>query len=89
MLAAEKHPYAKTTFAQFLWNAVNLKFPSPRNAGFYEAMVTARDLISDSVLETESLWTKSYNRDTEVELAFSEGLARPAGYSRGYIQWQK
>lgn len=89
VLAAEKHPKAQTSFAEFLWNAVDVKFPSPRNTRFYQAMKDAVFLVEYSGLETESLWTKSYDRDTEVKLAFKEGLARPAGYSRGYITWQK
>jgi D-arabinose 1-dehydrogenase-like Zn-dependent alcohol dehydrogenase len=89
VLAAEKHPAAVTSFAQFLWNAVDIKFPSPRNDTFYDSMNMAVDLIKCGDIETESLWTKAYDRETEVRLAFSEGLVRPAGYSRGYIEWQK
>lgn len=89
VIAAEKHPAAVTSFAQFLWNAVDVKFPSPRNESFYDSMVFAEELISWGDLETASLWTKSYDRETEVKLAFSEGLARPHGYSRGYIEWQR
>ena len=87
VLAAEKHPAAVTTFSQFLWNAVDVKFPSPRNSTFYDSMLVAETLIRNGDLDTSSLWTKEYNRETEVKLAFSEGLARPAGYSRGYIKW--
>ena len=89
VLAAEKHPKVNTSFAEFLWNAVDVKFPSPRNTSFYRAMEDAVFYVKHGRLETESLWTKSYNRDTEVKLAFEEGLAGPAGYSRGYIEWQK
>lgn len=89
VIAAEKHPNVSTSFAEFLWNAVDVKFPSPRNKSFFDAMTDAVFYINNGILETKSLWTKSYNRDTEVKLAFEEGLARPAGYSRGYIEWQK
>lgn len=89
ILAAEKHPNANLSFAQFLWNAVEMKFPSPRNGTFYDSMVLAEELVRYNELETTSLWTKSYDRDTQVNLGFSEGLLRPPGYSRGYIEWQR
>jgi len=88
VLAAEKHPASVTTFSQFLWNAVDVKFPSPRNITFYDSMFLAENLIKHGDLDTSSLWTKEYNRETEVKLAFSEGLARSSGYSRGYIKWK-
>ncbi len=89
VLAAEKHPKAQTSFAEFLWNAVEIKFPSPRNETFYRSMILAEELITSGDLETEGLWTKSYDRETEVELGFRESVERPPGYSRGYIEWQK
>jgi len=89
VLAAEKHPKATLSFAQFLWNAVNIKFPSPRNALFYGYMILAEELIRYGEIDTKGLWTKSYDRETEVELAFEEGVNRPEGYSRGYITWQR
>ena len=88
VLAAEKHPAVNTTFSQFLWNAVDVKFPSPRNESFYSAMVLAEQLVRSGELQTESLWTKAYDRETQVELAFDEGFWRPEGYSRGYIEWK-
>lgn len=88
VLGAEKHPPATLTFSQFLWNAVNIKFPSPRNEKFYDAMVMAVDLIDNGVFETSTLWTKSYDRDTSVHQAFDDGVNRPHSYSRGYIQWK-
>jgi D-arabinose 1-dehydrogenase-like Zn-dependent alcohol dehydrogenase len=89
VMAAEKHPKASTSFAQFLWNAVDMKFPSPRNSTFYDCMRLAESMVRSGELVTDTLWTKAYDRDTEVKLAFDEGIARPAGYSRGYIRWQK
>jgi threonine dehydrogenase-like Zn-dependent dehydrogenase len=89
VLAAEKHPKAVTSFSQFLWNAVDIKFPSPRNSMFYDYMILAEELIRYDEIDTKNLWTKSYDRETEVELAFNEGINRPPGYSRGYIEWQK
>jgi threonine dehydrogenase-like Zn-dependent dehydrogenase len=89
VLAAEKHPEAQISFSQFLWNAVTIKFPSPRNESFFESMCVANLMVKRGEIQTADLWTKSYDRETEVELAFSEGLARPVGYSRGYIEWQR
>lgn len=89
VIAAEKHPKASISFSQFLWNAVDIKFPSPRNSGFHSAMKLAEMLVCEGVIDTSELWTKSYNRETEVKLAFEEGLNRPANYSRGYIEWQR
>lgn len=89
VLAAEKHPKANISFGQFLWNAVEIKFPSPRNPSFFGSMYMAETMITDGEINVDTLWTKSYDRDTEVKLGFEEGLARPPGYSRGYISWQK
>lgn len=89
ILAAEKHPNANLSFAQFLWNAVEVKFPSPRNATFYDAMILAEELVRYNEIETEGLWTKSYDRETQVFLGFHEGLLRVPGYNRGYIEWQR
>ena len=87
ILAAEKHPAVSTTFSEFLWNAVDVKFPSPRNTTFYSAMCLAEELVTYGEIDPAPLWTKSYSRDTEVKLAFEDGLNRPLGYSRGYITW--
>jgi D-arabinose 1-dehydrogenase-like Zn-dependent alcohol dehydrogenase len=87
ILAAEKHPAANITFGQFLWNATNIKFPSPRNEHFYSYMEEAVSMIQDGLIDVSTLWCKSYDRETEVELAFSEGLHRAPGYGRGYINY--
>jgi threonine dehydrogenase-like Zn-dependent dehydrogenase len=89
VLAAEKHPAATLTFGQFLWNATNIRFPSPRNYYFYDCMVEAVESIKSGEIDVSTLWTKSYDRETEVELAFKEGLHRAPGYGRGYIEWQR
>lgn len=88
VMGAEKHPAATLTFAQFLWNAVNIKFPSPRNETFYNSMKLAEELITSGYIQSDTLWTKSYDRDTGVKTAFEEAVNRPGGYSRGYITWQ-
>jgi len=87
ILAAEKHPEMILPMSVLLWNAVSILFPSPRNATFIHAMATAVDMIEDNVIDTSTMWTKAYDRDTGVKQAFEDGLNRPEGYQRGYIQW--
>lgn len=87
VIAAEKHPFTKTTFAQFLWNSVNVSFPSPRNDLFHQHMKTAVDMVMENSLDFGTFWTKKYSRDTEVKQAFEEALDRPQNYSRGYVAW--
>jgi len=70
-----------------LWKAVTVNFPSPRNPNFIECMRLAEAWITNGVLEVDSFWTRSYNRTTEWQKAFADGLNRPNGYSRGYIEW--
>ena len=50
-------------------------------------MQMARYFIENGYLEVDSFWTKCYNRTTEWEQAFADGVNRPSGYSRGYIKW--
>jgi D-arabinose 1-dehydrogenase-like Zn-dependent alcohol dehydrogenase len=76
-----------TDFANLLWKACTVVFPSPRNPDFKTAMETARDMISAGKLKIDKFWTRRYNRSKEWKLAFEEGLHRPKGYSRGYIEW--
>jgi hypothetical protein len=47
----------------------------------------AKHWIENGYLEVDSFWTKGYNRDTEWQQAFADGVDRPNGYSRGYITW--
>lgn len=89
IIGAEKHPAATTTFGNFLWSAVTLKFPSPRNTMFYSCMQYSLAMINRNIINVDNLWTKGYDRETEVKKAFEEGFNRPKGYSRGYIEWQK
>ena len=70
-----------------LWKAVTVNFPSPRNPNFYKCMQIAETWVSNGVLEVDSFWTTSYNRHTEWQKAFEDGVNRPTGYSRGYIEW--
>ena len=70
-----------------LWKAVTTIKPSPRNAQFIECMYFAKHWIENGYLEVDSFWTRCYNRNTEWQQAFADGVDRPNGYSRGYIKW--
>jgi D-arabinose 1-dehydrogenase-like Zn-dependent alcohol dehydrogenase len=70
-----------------LWKAVTTIKPSPRTNGFIDAMQQACWLIENGELSVDSFWTKAYNRTTEWQQAFEDGVNRPNGYSRGYIKW--
>ena len=85
IIGTDKH--INQTFGQLIWKAVTISFPSPRTPRFYEAMVMARDWVADGQLQVDKFWTRSYNRNTEWQSAFADGVNRPAGYSRGYIKW--
>jgi D-arabinose 1-dehydrogenase-like Zn-dependent alcohol dehydrogenase len=77
----------ETTFASLLWKACTIIFPSPRTDKFYQCMKDAEYWITNGDISVDSFWSKEYNRDTEWQQAFTDGLNRPAGYSRGYIKW--
>jgi D-arabinose 1-dehydrogenase-like Zn-dependent alcohol dehydrogenase len=70
-----------------LWKSVTTIKPSPRNPKFIDCMHMARYWIENGYLEVDSFWTRSYNRTTEWQQAFADGMDRPSGYSRGYIKW--
>ena len=72
---------------QQLWKACTTVRPSPRTNGFYQCMREAVFMIENGYLEVDSFWTQCYNRNTEWQQAFADGVDRPNGYSRGYIKW--
>jgi threonine dehydrogenase-like Zn-dependent dehydrogenase len=76
-----------TDFSNLLWKACTMIFPSPRNPKFIKCMLAAENWITTGYLNVDKFWTKSYNRQTEWEQAFQDGINRPTGYSRGYIKW--
>lgn len=76
-----------TNFANLLWKACTMIFPSPRTPYFHTAMVRALNMIERGILDVDRFWTKCYNRSTEWQDAFRDGLERPTNYSRGYIVW--
>lgn len=85
VLGVEKQ--VQTDFAKLLWKACTIVFPSPRTDKFYRCMQDAARWIEDGDIEVDKFWTRSYNRETEWQQAFADGVNRPAGYSRGYIKW--
>jgi threonine dehydrogenase-like Zn-dependent dehydrogenase len=76
-----------TDFSKLLWKACTMIFPSPRVDHFYLSMNDAAYWVSHGDIVVDSFWTKGYNRDTEWRQAFADAQNRPAGYSRGYIEW--
>lgn len=78
-----------TDFSNLLWKACTMMFPSPRTDKFHQCMQDAAQWIKNGDINVDSFWTKGYNRDTEWQQAFSDGINRPDGYSRGYIYWNK
>ena len=76
-----------TDFGNLLWKACTMIFPSPRNPDFIYAMKRAEYWITSGQLNVDYFWTRSYNRNTEWQQAFDDGLNRPNNYSRGYIVW--
>ena len=73
---------------QLLWKAVTTVRPSPRNTQFIDCMHFAKHWIENGYLEVDSFWTRGYNRNTDWQRAFEDGVNRPENYSRGYISWE-
>jgi hypothetical protein len=76
-----------TDFANLLWKARTMVFPSPRNPEFIYCMKKAVYWIESGHLNVDKFWSKCYNRNTDWQQAFADGKDRPNGYSRGYIKW--
>ena len=72
---------------QQLWKACTTIKPSPRNDGFHQCMIDAKYWIKTGKINVDNFWTQAYNRNTEWQQAFADGMDRPNGYSRGYIKW--
>lgn len=77
-----------TDFGSLLWKACTIVFPSPRTDGFYKCMQDAAYWIENGDIVVDNFWTSGYNRETQWQEAFEEGLNRPQFYSRGYIFWE-
>lgn len=76
-----------TAFSNLLWKACTMIFPSPRTDIFHLSMKDAAYWVAHGDIVVDNFWTKGYNRDTEWRQAFADAQNRPAGYSRGYIEW--
>ncbi len=87
IMACEKKPALVTNFSQLLWKAVTIIMPSPRAKTFHHCMQLAVSWIERGDLEVDAFWTRGYDRNTEWNQAFEDGVNRPEGYSRGYIKW--
>lgn len=85
--AAVKESPVQTDFSTYLWKNVTMLFPSPRDKKFNECMISAKSLIQYQKFDVSNLWTKGYARK-DFEIAFADGIKRPFGYSRGYIDWR-
>ena len=73
---------------QQLWKAVTTIKPSPRTEKFIKCMEYAKFWIERGHLNVDNFWTQAYNRNTDWKQAFTDGMNRPSGYSRGYIIWE-
>ena len=87
IMAAEKHAEYHTTFGNWLWKNVTMHCPSPRATTFIQAMRLAVTYTETGKLSIDNTWSRSYNRNTEWQQAFTDAVNRPYGYSRGYIDW--
>jgi hypothetical protein len=76
-----------TDFQNLLWKSCSMIFPSPRYKNFHQSMKDAVFYIRTGALNVDIFWTKGYNRDTEWQQAFEDGVKRPANYNRGFIYW--
>lgn len=73
--------------ADWLWNNITIKMPSPRADTFHTAMKLATEMVTDGRIELDNVWTKSYNRNNNWQQAFEDATNRPTNYQRGYITW--
>lgn len=87
MVNAVAKPQTVQQEEQLLWKACYTVRPSPRTKNFYDAMLLARDWISNGTLQVDQFWSKGYDRNSEWQQAFADAVNRPQNYSRGYIKW--
>lgn len=80
-------PEGVNSNADWLWNNITVKMPSPRAETFHDAMKLATRLVAQGRIELDNVWTKSYNRSTNWKQAFTDANNRPENYQRGYILW--
>lgn len=87
IVAAEKKPNVAYPISELLWKSAKVIYPSPRSEHFFEVMCEAVSMVDSQIVDVSDLWTKAYDRETEIKQAFEDGLNRKEGYSRGYIKW--
>lgn len=88
VLASSKHPKIASTFDYWLWNAITIMCPSPRDLDFHACMLEAVSQIETGKLNVDNFWTRGYDRKTEEwRLAFMDSLNRPKGFNRAFIYW--
>jgi D-arabinose 1-dehydrogenase-like Zn-dependent alcohol dehydrogenase len=88
ILASSKHPQIASTFDYWLWNAITIMCPSPRDLDFHACMLEAVSQIETGKLNVDSFWTRGYNRNTEEwRLAFIDSLDRTPNFNRAFIYW--
>jgi len=88
ILAAGKDKNVGLDINSLLWKSANIMLPSPRNLNFHMCMRDAARWIENGDIVVDKFWSKGYNRYTEWQQAFADGVNRPANYSRGYLYWQ-
>jgi threonine dehydrogenase-like Zn-dependent dehydrogenase len=81
------NPDGVNSSANWLWNNVTVKMPSPRAETFHNAMKLATKMVSQDKIKLDNVWTNNYNRETNWKQGFEDALNRPGNYSRGYIKW--
>jgi len=89
LICAEKTENMNIDTSKMLWENKKILFPSPRDASFIDSMVLGVELVRDGTIDTSTLWTTEYDRDTQLEQAFEDANDRSKTYSRGYIKWQQ
>ena len=87
LIDAVSRDITKKESENLLWHAVTTSRPSPRRPFFLDCMEQGVEWIRTGKLNIDKFWTRSYNRTTEWQQAFSDSAKRPVGYSRGYIKW--
>ena len=87
IMACAKPNFDPKWFDELLWKASTIIMPSPRANSFHRCMKLGVQWIERGDLVVDKFWTRAYNRHTEWQQAFEDGVNRPEGYSRGYIVW--
>jgi NADPH:quinone reductase-like Zn-dependent oxidoreductase len=87
LIDAVSRDISKKESENLLWHAVTTSRPSPRRPFFLDCMEQGVEWIKSGKLDVDKFWSRSYNRTTEWQHAFQDGMNRPPGYSRGYIVW--